>query len=315
MKKERVLMVGAGDVAKRLIPRLVARFTVIALTSSAASAAELRLLGVLPIIGNLDDRASLKRLSGLATRIFHFAPPPNSGHADLGDSRTRNLLAILARPASRAAAAVPRALHITYISTTGVYGDCAGARFDETRTVNPQNPRAHRRVAAEALLRQAVARRGKSRAVLQVSIRASILRVPGIYAANRLPLERLQRGTPALCEADDVYTNHIHADDLAHAAWCAQWSGRPGRVYHITDDTELKMGDYFDLVADAFGLARPPRITRAEAPQKIAPPLLSFMSESRRLTNARMKRELGVQLRYRTVEAGVAAALAALLAG
>ena len=306
--RERVLIVGAGDVAKRLIPMLVARFKVFALTTTAANAQELRLRGVTPLIGNLDDRKSLTRLTGLATRIFHFAPPPNMG---LADPRTRNLLAILARPCKGAEAHTPRAPRITYISTTGVYGDCAGAHFDETRAVNPQNPRAQRRVATEVLLRQGVARRGNTRAALQ----ASILRVPGIYAADRLPLERLQRGTPALREEDDVYTNHIHADDLAQAAWHAHWRGKPGRVYHITDDTELKMGDYFDLVADAFGLSRPPRISRAEARQKIAAPLLSFMSESRRLDNARMKRELGVRLRYRTVDAGVAAALEALRAG
>ena len=302
-----MLIVGAGDVAKRLIPLLVARFKVFALTTSAANAHELRLRGVIPLIGNLDDRKSLARLNGLATRIFHFAPPPNTG---LTDPRTRNLLAILARPC-RGTQGVPRELRITYISTSGVYGDCAGARFDETRAVNPQNPRAQRRVAAEALLRQGVARRGKSSALLQ----ASLLRVPGIYATDRLPVERLQRGTPALRKEDDVYTNHIHADDLAQAAWHAHWRGKPGRVYHITDDSELRMGDYFDLVADAFGLQRPPRISRAEAPQKIAAPLLSFMSESRRLDNTRMKGELRVQLYYLTVDAGVAAALEALRAG
>ena len=141
-------------------------------------------------------------------------------------------------------------------------------------------------------------------------MRVSILRAPGIYAADRLPLERLERGLPALVDRDDVHTNHIHADDLAAACRFALRRGRPNRVYNAVDDSDLKMAAYFDRVADAFGLSRPPRITRAEAATRLSPVQLSFMSESRRIGNRRMKDELQLSLAYPTVDAGIAQVLA-----
>ena len=181
-----------------------------------------------------------------------------------------------------------------YISTSGVYGDCAGARVDETRPRKPQSPRARRRVAAEDRLREWSARNGVSLA---------ILRAPGIYSDARLPLDRLKQGTPVLVPDDDVFTNHIHADDLARAAVVAIFRGGGNRAYNVTDDAEMKMGNWFDTVADAFHLPRPPRVTWDEAEKRIAPMLLSFMSESRRLVNARAKRELRLRLVHPTPEA------------
>jgi nucleoside-diphosphate-sugar epimerase len=136
----------------------------------------------------------------------------------------------------------------------------------------------------------------------------SILRIPGIYAPDReggTPRERLQRGTPVLRAEDDVYTNHIHADDLARACVAALWRGAAQRVYHASDDTQLKMGDYFDLAARLYGLSRPRRISRQEAREQLSPMLLSFMSESRRMDNTRLKRELRVALRYPDVTSGL----------
>jgi nucleoside-diphosphate-sugar epimerase len=220
----------------------------------------------------------LYRLKGLADIVVHLAPPPLQGSLD---QRTRNLVAIL-----------PRHGKLVYVSTTGVYGDCKGAFFDETRPVAPVNARAERRVDAERVLRRwARHHEGK----------LSILRVPGIYAADRLPLERLRQGTPALLDADDVYTNHIHADDLAQIIALALFRAQPQRVYHTVDDSALKMGDYFDQVAAAFKLPLPPRVPRAELSKQVSPMLLSFMSESRRLSNERMKTELGVRLRWPAV--------------
>jgi nucleoside-diphosphate-sugar epimerase len=136
----------------------------------------------------------------------------------------------------------------------------------------------------------------------------SILRVPGIYALDReggTPRERLQRGTPVLRAQDDVYTNHIHADDLARAFWLALWRARPQRVYQVCDDSDLKMGDYMALAADLFGLPKPERITREQAQVQLPPMLLSFMSESRRLDNRRMKKELRLKLLYPQVAQGL----------
>ena len=276
--KPRLLIVGCGDVGMRLIPLLRSRFRVFALTSQPERLSELRSAGVIPILGNLDSPQSLYRLKGLSDIVVHLAPPPMQGSLD---QRTRNLVAIL-----------PRHGRLVYVSTTGVYGDCKGAYFDETRPVAPVNARAERRVDAERVLRRwARHHEGK----------LSILRVPGIYAADRLPLERLRQGTPALLDADDVYTNHIHADDLAQIIALALFRAQPLRVYHTVDDSALKMGDYFDQVATAFKLPLPPRVPRVELSKQVSPMLLSFMSESRRLSNLRMKTELGVRLRWPAV--------------
>lgn len=281
----RLLIVGCGDVGMRLLPLLRRHFRVFATTSQPERRAELRALGAVPLVADLDQPASLRRLAGLARYVVHLAPPPADGALD---RRTRNLTAIL-----------PEQGRMVYVSTTGVYGDCGGALFDESRPVAPRNPRATRRVDAEAVLRRWAVRSGSA---------LSILRVPGIYGAERLPLKRLQLGTPALLAAEDVYTNHIHADDLAMIIVSALFGGLPNRIYHAVDDSDMKMAEYFDAVADAFGMARPPRLPRAELQQVITPALLSFMSESRRLSNGRIKRELGVRLRYPTV-AGMLAAM------
>ena len=278
----RLLILGCGDVGMRLLPLLRGRYRVFAVTSQPARCAELRALGAIPIVADLDQPASLRRLAGLARTVVHLAPPAAEG---MQDRRTRNVTAIL-----------PEQSRLVYVSTTGVYGDCGGAWLDESRPVAPRNARARRRVDAEQVLRQWGRRSGST---------VAILRVPGIYAADRLPFKRLEQGTPALAEADDVYTNHIHADDLARIIARTLGRGRAGRVYHAVDDSDLKMGQYFDAVADAFQLPRPPRLPRAELEQVVTPTLLSFMSESRRLRNHRLKKELGVRLNYPTVAAAL----------
>ena len=287
---QRLLIIGSGDVARRALPRLVRRYRVYALLRDRAKAAEWRAAGATPVLADLDDRRSLARLAGLADLVLHCAPPANAGTVD---GRTRRLLAALGKAKS-----LPRRL--VYVSTTGVYGDCGGACIDETRAVAPSSARAGRRVDAEARLRAWGRDNGAT---------VCLVRAPGIYAADRLPLERLRAGTPALVPADDVYTNHIHAEDLAAACLAALGRGRPNRAYNAVDDTDLTMGAYFDRVADAFALPRPPRIRRAEASGRLTPLQLSFMAESRRIGNRRLKEELGVVLAYPTVEAGIAAAI------
>ncbi len=287
-KRPVLLIVGCGDVGLRVLRLLKGRYRLLALTSTPSRAAVLRAAGAVPLIGNLDDPATLARLAGLADAVLHLAPPPLQGSTD---PRTRNLLDALARQG--------RVRCLVYGSTSGVYGDCGGARFDETRTVNPGTDRAKRRVDAESRIRWY----GKAHGV-----RVAILRIPGIYALDREgghPRERLLRGTAVLNAADDVYTNHIHADDLARACVAALARALPQRVIHASDDTDLTMGDYFDLAADVCGLPHPPRISRAEARERLSPMLLSFMSESRRLVNQRLKRELRVVLRYPTVTDGL----------
>jgi nucleoside-diphosphate-sugar epimerase len=284
----RVLLIGCGDIALRAASMLRGRARIYGLTRRADEVPKLRAQGIVPIVADLDDFATLRRLAAAPFAVLHCAPPPSDGR---DDPRTQRLLAALTR-----ARIIPQ--RFVYISTSGVYGDCAGARVDETRARRAQTPRAKRRVAAEGRLREWAARR---------RVQLALLRAPGIYAESRLPLDRIKQATPVLAADDDVFINHIHADDLARAAVAAIFHGRPNRAYNVTDDAEMKMGGWFDSVADAFHLPRPPRVSWEEAEQRIAPLLLSFMSESRRLVNTRMKRELRVRLAYPTPQVLLAA--------
>ena len=286
-----ILIVGCGDVAQRALPWLTRRFRVLALVRRPEAAIALRAQGVTPIIGDLDYWRSLARVAGVAASVdivLHSAPPPDRGE---DDPRTRRLLAVLGRGESLAR-------RLVYISTSGVYGDCHGARVTESRPLSPLTARAKRRVAAERHLRAFARRR---------QWRLSILRAPGIYAAERLSLKRLKRGDPVLVAEEDVFTNHIHADDLAHAMMLAIFRGRGGRSYNINDDAAMRMGDYYDGMAGVFDLPRPPRMSRADCAQRLAPMTMSFMSESRRLDNTRMKTELRVRLRWPHVIEGLRA--------
>ena len=284
-----MLIVGCGDVGLRLNALLQGRARVVALTSTPARKQDLRAQGITPLLGNLDHPATLHRLSGLATRVVHLAPPPGQGQ---GDPRTLALVRVLMRRSP--------ARSLVYGSTSGVYGNCHGDWIAETRRLRPETPRALRRVDAEAQIRF----------LGQVlGLRVSILRIPGIYAPDRdggTPRARLLKAVPVLRAQDDVYTNHIHADDLARACQLAVWRGAAQRAYHINDNTSMKMGDYFDAAADLYSLPRPPRISLAEAQQQLSPMLLSFMQESRRMLNVRMQRELRLRLHYPDVVAGLA---------
>ncbi len=290
-KRPTLLIVGCGDIGLRVVCLLRGRWRLIALTSSPARCAELRAAGAIPLVGDLDAPATLGRLAGLADAVLHLAPPPTQAPQGRDDPRTAHLLQALARKG--------RVRRIVYASTSGVYGDCAGARFDETRTVNPGTARARRRVDAEQRLRWY----GRA-----FGVPVTLLRVPGIYASDRAgghPRERLARGAPVLVAEHDVFTNHIHADDLARACVAALHRGAPQRVLHVCDDTDMTMGDYFDLAADLEGVARPRRVTPEQARAELSPMQLSFMGESRRLVNTRLKRELRVRLLYPTAARGL----------
>lgn len=287
----RLLIIGCGDVGLRVARALRGRWRIYALTHSEDRHALLRAEGIIPVAGDLDRPETLDRLAGIAQDVAHFVPPPGSGARD---KRTANLTRALAKGGS-----LPQRL--VYISTSGIYGDCGGDVVDETRRARPSSDRAKRRLDAERQLRAWGAETG---------VQVSILRVPGIYAAERLPLARLKAGTPALMTEQDPYTNHIHADDLARVVIAALSRGRGGRAYNASDDSSMKMGDYFDLVADQFDLPHPPRVNWDAAKTAIPESILSFMRESRRLANRRLKKELRVRLRYPSVAQGVLAARA-----
>lgn len=307
--KRALLIVGCGDVALRTVPLLAARYRLLGLCRKPENHSWLRTNGITPVAGDLDRADSLVRLAGMAHTILHLAPPPGEGKTD---PRTTRLLAALSGSCQPGRSgqqhSVSQAIRggilpqrLVYISTSGVYGDCQGEWVSETRAVSPRTGRAARRVDAERQIRAWG---------LRNQVHTTILRVPGIYAGDRLPLARLKQGTPALLPEEDGYTNHIHADDLAQIIVATLRYARSGRIYHTCDDSRLKMGEYFDLVADYTGLPRPPRIAHNGAEQHISSAMLSFMGESRRLANIRMKQELRVRLRYPTVADGIRASTA-----
>ena len=222
-RRERLLIVGCGDIGLRVARAMAGRMRLLALTSSPDRMDTLRQNGITPLLGNLDAPGALRRLAGVATRVVHLAPPPGEG---TGDPRTRALNAALRL----------RTAPVSYVygSTSGVYGDCKGDIATENRAVNANTARATRRIDAERRVRHY----GRA-----TGARSMILRIPGIYAPDReggTPRARLLKGTPVLQAADDVYTNHIHADDLARACVSALWRGKPQRIYNINDDTDRK---------------------------------------------------------------------------
>ncbi len=289
-RRPSLLVVGCGDVGLRLLERLQPRMTyglrVVAISRRTEQQAKIRRLGARALSVELGQAKSLDRLRALADWTVHLAPPPGIG---VQDTHTRNLVCRLAG----GLALRPR--RWAYVSTTGVYGDRGGALIDETCPARPDTDRAQRRADAEQWLRRLLTRTGSH---------LSILRAPGIYAHDRLPLQRLRQGLPALRPEDDTFTNHIHADDLARACWFSLFRGRPGRVFNAVDQSQLRMGEYFDRVADAAGLPRPPRISRQELllDPRISPMMRSFMSESRRVSGERLRRELRIRLFYPTVD-------------
>jgi nucleoside-diphosphate-sugar epimerase len=307
MKKvQNILIVGYGDIGRRVARKLRGsrRYRISALVRKSPDgymvpkiAGSLR---VQLVRGDLGNRHSLQNLKTRADTVFHFAPPTATGTSD---EHTKNLLRALTgahpfHPDPRRAKRGMLPRQIVYISTTGVYGDCEGAWIDETRALKPESARAKRRVDAERRLQ---------RWGWKYGVAITVLRAPGIYAGDRLPVDRLLRQTPVLAAEDDVFTNHIHADDLAAAAIVAMLQPRPKRfrVFNVVDDSQLLMGDYFDQVADALGLERAARIPRSEAEQQIAPMMLSFMRESRRIRNARLKRELKFVFEHPTLAHGL----------
>ncbi len=284
-----MLIIGCGYMGCLVGAEYLARGeAVTGVVRSAASAQRLRKLGIGALQADL-DAASAPTLPSRGEALFYFAPPPATGSTD---PRLRRVLA------GFAVGGQPR--RIVYISTTGVYGDCEGAWVDEGWPVHPQTARARRRVDAELALAEWADVSGGE---------LVILRVAGIYGPGKLPLERLRQGQPVVRASESPFTNRIHAEDLVQVCLAAMARGARGRVYHACDGHPGTMAEYFRLLAEEAGLASPPEIPIAEAGERLSPGMLSYMRESRRLSNRRMVEELGVILKYPNLRLGLAACL------
>lgn len=283
-----IFIIGCGYVGSLIAQQWRNEGTsVTALARSEAAAAKLQALGINSRHGDLDDPASLRGLPLAGAILYYLAPPPPVGTTD---NRMRHFVAAL-DPAT-----LPRT--IVYISTTGVYGDTAGEWVSEASPLNPQADRARRRVDAETTLGAWCEGHG---------VPLTILRVAGIYGPDKLPVKRLREGTPVLREEECGYTNRIHVEDLVTICLKVVRSGEGMRVYNVSDGHPGTMSGYFNAVADALGLPRPPAITMAEAHRVLTPAMLSYLTESRRMDNRKLLDELGVVLKYPNLAAGLAA--------
>ncbi len=281
-----VLIIGCGDVGVR-VARLVqaAGGGVSALVRSHGSAERLARHHIKALYGDLDRQETLADLPAAGKLVFYLAPPPGGGPID---SRMRNFCGALG------AGQTP--FKVVYVSTSGVYGDCGGARVDEQTPVNPQTSRAKRRVDAEERLL------GWGR---KLGVSIVTLRVTGIYGPGRLPIARIKQGHVLLREAESPPTNRIHADDLAAVCLAAAERGADGEVYNVSDGQPGTMTQYFNQIADRLGLPRPPQLSMAEARTVMTPMMLSYLTESRRMDNRKMLAQLGVVLQYPDLAAGL----------
>ncbi|MEN8169258.1 MAG: SDR family oxidoreductase [Pseudomonadota bacterium] len=261
--------------------------SVAALARSAASAARLQAQGIQPRRGDLDDPSTLQGLHCAGSLLYYFAPPPSSG---ITDSRTRNFISALDHHAP------PE--QIVYISTSGVYGDTAGEWVTEQSPTRPQADRAKRRLDAESALRQWCAANATP---------LTILRVAGIYGPDKLPITRLKKKTPILREKECGYTNRIHIKDLVNICVAAARQESGTTIYNVSDGHPSTMSQYFNAVADALGLPRPVAITMEQAQQQLSPAMIAYLTESRRLDNSKLLKELGITLKYPDLATGLQA--------
>jgi len=292
MSRRHVLIAGCGYVGQRLALRLQARYDVTGLVRSAERVAELARVGIPALAIDLDRvRAGVtipERLDQEA--ILYLTPPPVLGESDLRLDRFLQLATVPPRT-------------FVYMSTTGVYGDTAGAIVDESSAVQPRTDRARRHVSAEEMTRVWCNER---------HVRRVVLRVPGIYGPDRLPMERLRRYEPVVREREAGINNRIHVDDLVEACARAIENPEARGVYNVTDGQPLSSTAFINLVAKVARLPAPPQVSMEEAQLTFRPESLSFLNESRRVSNERMLKHLGVVLKYSDVERGIEASLGGL---
>ena len=281
---KKIWIIGCGDIGKR-VARLYKNKTLNGIVSSKESAAECQQQSIssniVPNVIDLDSEYTLTAHQFNDAELYYFVPPPASGAKD---TRLKRFLGKLTDQ-------LPR--RTVMISTTGVYGDSGGAWIDENTPINPRADRAVRRVSAEQILQQWTSK---------TNVEFMILRVPGIYAEDRLPLARLEKGLPIVNSDEAGYTNRIHADDLARACKAAMDCKTFNHIINVTDGNPSTMTDYFNRVADFAKLPRPPQISLQEAEQTLSEGMVSYLKESRRIRNDKMLEILDIELIYPSLE-------------
>lgn len=287
--RKQAFIVGCGYVGRRLALQLGKEYNLYGLVRTTASLKSLRSAHVEPIMLDL-DKLGKQDLSPVWFRnctLFYFAPPRADGESDVRLHRFLNLLET-----------IPDTM--VYISTTGIYGNTHGAVVDESSPVNPQTQRAMRRVSAEHITRIWCT---------ENKVRRVVLRVPAIYGPGRLPLDRLRKQEPVIRADESPIINRVHVDDLVQACLAAALNPQARGIYNVSDGNACSMTEFLRLVAELANLPMPAEIPLDEAQLSYSPEFLSYLDESRRVDNTRMRKELGVQLRYADVRQGISASL------
>ena len=279
------LIIGCGYVGQHLAEaELALGHPVSAFVTSKEKVQRLCRQGINSALLDLDHCSTDTDIDCINSVIHYHVPPTPTGSQDL---RLRTFLNLIDQHR------MPKRLVL--ISTTGVYGDTQGKWVNEDSRPNPQTERAQRRLDAEL----ALSCWGKENHVETV-----ILRVPGIYGPGRTPQARL--GNPVICQEEAPFSNRIHVADLVSACIKAATIESPLAVYNVSDNQPSTMTDYFNATADFAGLPRPPVISMAEAQSRLSPAMLSYLNESRRVDNRRMREHLRVKLRFPDLSMGLA---------
>jgi len=290
--KNNLWIIGCGDIGRRVVRLYNARIgkqakSLSALVKSEVSKQRCDQLGINTFAIDLDNKEQIQSLNIddaiKGSKLFYFSPPPANG---IEDTRLAQFLSSLSTQPKR----------IVLISTTGVYGDSKGEWIDESYPINPQAERAQRRYFAEQTLQHWAQ---------QYQVEYSILRVPGIYAKDRLPLARLKKGLPVVNQHEAGWTNRIHADDLATVCQYAMESSISGEIYNVTDGHPSTMTDYFNQVADYANLPRPPQISMQQAEATLSVGMVSYLKESRRISNQKMLDHFDLTLDYPSLKQGL----------
>lgn len=272
-----LLSLGHGYSAAALSRLLTAEgWTVIGTTRSAGKAEALRGAGVTPILWPGDLGAALEH----ATHVLASAAPDAGGDPFL-------------RAAPQIAGA--RAEWVGYLSATAVYGDHQGGWVDEDTPPAPASERGRWRVAAEDQWRAS-------------GLPVHIFRLAGIYGPGRGPFEKVRNGTARRIVKPGQVFGRIHVQDIAQSLRASIARPNPGAVYNLSDDDPAPPEDVLAEAARLLGLPLPPAIPFDQA--DLTPMARSFYGESKRVRNDRIKRELGVALRYPDYRSGLAALLA-----
>ncbi|TPE52623.1 SDR family oxidoreductase [Amaricoccus solimangrovi] len=275
-----LLTIGHGYSAAAFAASLPEGWRRIGATRSGEKAATMAAAGVEPV--DAGDAAAMRRAIAAASHLLISAPPGEEGDPVLGRHG--------------AALAAARPAWVGYLSTTGVYGDRNGGWVDEEGALAPVNARSARRVEAE-------------RAWLGSGLPVEIFRLAGIYGPGRSVFDRLREGRAQRIVKPGQVFSRIHVEDIAGALRAAVARPAPGRIVNLADDAPAPPGEVILYAAGLLGMEPPPGIAFDEA--DLSPMARSFYNESKRVSNRRMREELGYAPRYPDYRAGLAAVLAA----